>query len=383
MAGYLMVLDSIDSLGRCAEKGVYSTKLSKPGGSWGRHHEATFADYATMNPGDNIYFFIQRKIYGIGELVELGPDCKFQNYPEASTPNDYEYTHIKESLLWDEGPASEDQRWICTFKPSPFFFKQGIDMDRVLLSDPEAFRMIRFFWKRSFMKLGDEENQALKDIVLKTNMEYLKAPIPDVSVFKDDSTNIHKAIVKKLATGSYLLDIEPILDACATGAELAHEMAIEAAILNQLTLREDETRDTLGNWDYLSHQVHASPFKPPDYADKMDIFGYSYIPGHKPSIGKYLVIEIKKGAAAKADVDQLMKYVDWVKDEYSKGDYGPIQAALITQFFSQSVIGHKEEMAKRLYTIGIKPAESKVWEDVKLLEYSYDSSDHIVRMRER
>jgi hypothetical protein len=69
MAGYIFGLDSLESLLRYTENGVYATKLSTPTTSWKAHHEGTFADYATMKAGDNIYFFIQRKIYGIGRLV--------------------------------------------------------------------------------------------------------------------------------------------------------------------------------------------------------------------------------------------------------------------------------------------------------------------------
>ena len=45
---------------------------------------ATFGDMVTMNPGDNVYFLSNRKIYGIGELIRLGEDCKYDNYLNAS-----------------------------------------------------------------------------------------------------------------------------------------------------------------------------------------------------------------------------------------------------------------------------------------------------------
>ena len=33
----------------------------------------------SMKPGDNIYFFCKRRYYGIGELISIGPDCKYCN----------------------------------------------------------------------------------------------------------------------------------------------------------------------------------------------------------------------------------------------------------------------------------------------------------------
>src|SRR5260370_10494615 len=66
-----------------------------------------------------------------------------------------------------------------------------------------------------------------------------------------------------------------------------------------------------------------------DYMDKMDLFGYSYVPGFKPTKSRFLVCEIKRDAAHLEDIDQLMKYVDWVRDEYCYGDYAMIRAFLV------------------------------------------------------
>ena len=48
-------------------------------------------------------------------------------------------------------------------------------------------------------------------------------------------------------------------------------MALEATLCDVLT-RHDDT--VFGHWDYISRQVVASPFKPVDYMDRIDIFGY-------------------------------------------------------------------------------------------------------------
>jgi len=51
----------------------------------------------------NIYFFFDRTIYGIGELKNIKFDCKFNNYPSASLPNNENYDSIKNDLLFDFG----------------------------------------------------------------------------------------------------------------------------------------------------------------------------------------------------------------------------------------------------------------------------------------
>ncbi|AVX19227.1 hypothetical protein SAMN02745885_01719 [Carboxydocella sporoproducens DSM 16521] len=370
MAGYIINLNSNSALELYIKNGVYSTLLSPPNGYWRIHHEATFADYATMKPGDNIYFFIDRKIYGIGELVNINGDCKFLNYPDANKPLLPPYSELEKKLLWNEGQGSINQRWICVFKPSPYFFKEGIDMDDVLASNPPVFRMLRAFWKVSFIKVDDDENQALIDIFLRRNKNILTNP-KSHECFFSDYINHHSLLSKKI-TPDYLFNCNDILKSCADGDRLSHEMALEAGILFQLSQKEPNTIKIFGEWDYLSHQVIASPFKPIDYMDKMDIFGYSYIKGFKNTKSEYIVIENKKDIARLEDIEQLMKYVDWIRDEYAFGDYSMINAFLVAYDFSNDAIQNLTNIIQRNYLKGRRPIQSKTWTGLKLIKYKYD-----------
>ncbi len=378
VAGYIMSLDSIESLEKYIFNGIYSTKLSTPSNYWKKHHEATFADYATMQPGDNIYFFIKRKIYGIGEIVQVGDDCKFLNYPNANKPFNFTYNDIKNDLLWDEGEHSKDQRWICVFKPNPNFFMNGIDMDEALSSNPSKFRSLRAFWKVSFIKLDDDENQALKDVILKNNQHLLNNSDKDF-IFNSKYQDYHLKILNLLKNNNYKFEMNEILSSCCDAAKLKHEMAIEAGILFQLSNKEKETTEIFGQWDYISHQVIASPFKPVDYMDKMDIFGYSFIPEYNPTKSKFLVMELKKDNANKEDIDQLLKYVDWVNDDYSHGDYSMIHSFLVASGFSEDVINYSKEIGIRKYVLGRRPPKSEEWSNLKLVKYSFDEIDNKIR----
>lgn len=375
MAGYIINLDSIPSLRMYIYNGIYATKMSPPKDSWARYHEGTFADYATMKQGDNVYFFIKRKIYGVGKLAVVGDDCKYLNYPDANKPQNYRYESIKPFLLWDEGPESTNQRWICLFEPDPFFFKNGIDMDEALSSNPAHFRMLRVLWKLSFIKVDDEENQSLIDIILRRNQEALDNPYE--KVFPSSFAEYHNNLLTKLDF-NYRFTASDILKSCANGLLLSHEMAIEAALLHQLSIKEPTTIEVFGEWDYLSHQVVASPFKPVDYMDKMDVFGYAYIKGYNQTKSRFLVVEIKKGTATDEDVDQLMKYVDFVKDEYSFGEYSMINAFLVAYDFPQGVITHARRVGERKYVIGQKPARSETWSNMKLINYRYNPDSNLV-----
>lgn len=176
-----MTLDSIESLEMCIENGTYSTNLSEPNGKWMIHHEG-------MKEGDNIYFFIKRKIYGIGRIKKIQFDCKFLNYiggdiPEKISEKEYE----KRTPLLTNGTSNN--RCFCVFEPSPYFFKNGIDMDDALNSNPAAFKMLRAMWKVSFIKIDDNENQALIDIILKRNEINL---LNGNNVFKYDNSEKNK-----------------------------------------------------------------------------------------------------------------------------------------------------------------------------------------------
>ena len=373
MAGYVMTIkkeEGIEIIKRCFETGIYSTELNISNNAWSHSHEGTFADYLSMKKGDNIYFFSDRMIYGIGELIDVGNDkvgydCKYLNYEDADKPDggkDKSYDEL-DALL--DGPYSTKNRCFCTFKAAPYFFENGVDMDDVLNSNPNRFKMLRVLWKLSFIKIDDEENKALRDIILKRNEEnYL-----DKKRVIELKENYHDEIRKKIRSVNRF-DSHTILDLCSEKKKINHEMAIEAALCELLT---HEDHEIFGDkWDYISRQVVASPFKPVDYMDKMDIFGYRYIKNYD-AISKYIIIEIKKDKAQSEVIDQIMKYVDWVGREYAHGDYSMIEAYVVAYDFVEEVKEKKEKDATRGYVKGSRPVTSGKWDNVRLVKYSYDS----------
>lgn len=251
MAGYIMAIDNINSMYKCIEEGTYATNFKElKKNVWMVHHEGTFADYIGMKPGDNIYFFIKRKIYGIGELISIGEDCKYLNYEDSDIPRGN--IKVKESLIKRYDSPINQYRCICIFRPSPYFFKEGIDMDDALASNPEKFRMLRAFWKLSFVKIDDEENIALRNIIIKKNEEFLFNG-KEAFEFNDD---VHENIKFSLSSKN-IMTSKNILKYSSENNSIKHEMAIECNIIEKLTKGNDIN---LGKWDYVSHQVIASPF---------------------------------------------------------------------------------------------------------------------------
>lgn len=187
----------------------------------------------------------------------------------------------------------------------------------------------------------------------------------------------HKIIESKV-TSDYIMNSTDILSPCGRdNTEISHEMAIEAHIIDILS---NDKSTIFGPWDYISHQVAASPFKPVDYMDKMDIFGYRNIPGYD-IISKYLLIELKKDTAKITDtkkkfedpIAQTMKYVDWINHHYANGDYDMIEAFIVDHHIPQEMIDYKNEICTRTYIKGRRPVVTGTWSNLRLIEYKYNS----------
>ncbi len=380
MAGYLFSLNSIESLIESINLGVYSTLISRPNNNiWRIQHEGTFADYCSMKEGDNVYFFFERKIYGIGKLININGSCKFLNYPNANLPNNQNYIDIQNDLLYDNGENSVNNRFICTFEPFPFFFQNGIDMDETLSSAPEKFKILRAFWKLSFIKFSDTENQAFKDIILRRNIDAINNPDNNNSFESNYQINHDLIRVKTNNNINYQLNIAPFLNTVNNpDGSIRHEMAIEASLIYQITNNLQNTINIFDYWDYITHQVIASPFKPVDYMDKMDVFGYKYIQNQKPTISDYLVVEIKKDEIDSQDILQLMKYVDWVKNEYAYGDYSMIKAFMLGFSYTQDALDTYLENIERKFIKGVRPSVSTEWKNVKLIQYRFNEESNLL-----
>lgn len=172
--------------------------------------------------------------------------------------------------------------------------------------------MLRAFWKVSFIKLGDEENESLREIFL---LRHQNEMITGQHIWERDDT-VHD-LLRLHDLNRYLITPESLLRNGVRAGRVKHEMALEAAVVYDLC---HERIVDLGRWDYVSHQVIASPFKPIDYMDKIDVLAARYLTDTKITC-KYLTVELKKDEAEKSTIDQILKYVDWVCTEYAYGDY--------------------------------------------------------------
>jgi len=384
MAGYIFLLDKSVSPLEVASKGVYSTRVPRPDGRleggkrralnrWTSAAEGTLADYVSMRQGDHVFLFQNRKIYGVGRLVNAGRNCVFQNFPDASNPRTRLGSPNSGVLCKPivAGEESGDYPWLCTFVMDPGLLTEPVDMDDALASKPHAFRSLRVMEKVSFTKLDDEETRALLDVLARRNKStgYTTIEEPSIHQYIDRTTD---------GRDDYNLNAKLVVDAAANpDGSLRHEMALEVAVVEHIASTNEATSPIFGNWSFVTHQFSASPFKPVIYMDRIDVFGYAR--GQYQSITDFLVIEIKKGEAGDSEVAQLMKYVDWTAREFAGGDYSAIHAFLVAFDFDESLNGSLRRIAERGYTVGSRPAVSRVWTQTSLVRYHYDHADRQVK----
>lgn len=337
----------------CIKQGIYSAKSSGKGVAF----LGTLADYLGMKQGDNIYFFTDRKIYGIGELVNVaGRDCRFviRNRVDDIPDND---------LI--ETPDRDSHQFVCFFRPHPYFFKCGIDMDEALTIHPEKIKALRFFSGKSFIKLDDIENEEIKNLIARKNEEYLGEFSGDHHFVFDSS--IQNNVAAKLCNhgNEYDLSVFDYIQTRPSG-NVTSEYYIEGAIMD--LLREYNSL-SIGKWDFISRQYPASPPKPSEYVEAMDLFGYRYVEGFPTAISKYLVIELKVGTICQDNVQQTMKYVDWISREYTGGDYSMIEAYTIGYDKEDNIEEDIQDIVERNYIISSRPVKNRKWSNLRILSY--------------
>ena len=384
MAGYLFTFSDIESLREAISRGSYSTLMSP---KWGDTVASTLGDYVTMCPGDSVYFFSNRTVYGIGELISLSEETvAAESYRGATLKSRIDYAIINlDSFVDDpvvevEGRNHEKKhkvkRWTILFKPSPYFFTTGIDMDDLLSSNPEAFKSLRVFERRSFIKLDPEEELAFKTAILRRNISALKHP-DGSNTYACNYESTRNTYLSRMQGRNVRPDVKGLLASSRNSrGVLSSEMLLEVGLLNQLAIHDNDTEQVFGAWDYLSHQVSASPMKPVQWVDRMDVFAFRYITDNAPIIEKFGIIELKKDTASGNDIQQVMKYVDWVNREYGTGDYSLIEAFLVAHDFDRESIKRLDETAERQFTLG-RPARSKLWHNITYVTYSVEADGYI------
>jgi hypothetical protein len=368
--------------------------------TWSGPMLATMADYATIRAGDLIFFFANRLIYGIGRALDPYANTAlasgrgaFQNYPDSTRPSPATPTPNLAVL----GPG-EDAEWmrvrvVVPFTAAPLFFSEGIDMDEVLSSaGAEVAWGLRFWEGFSFRALGEAETDLLVQVFLRRFANVPTAPagvagqtVAQIAGRFDPTLHLPLSIGDMVFADSALYLNGDVF----RNEEALHGLLVEA--LDPLPGRAG----SLASGDRLDvfHEVPASPPKPPQWADAIDVMGTSRYPGMPSRAVHYVLIEAKKdsvtGSANYHDqrMSQLMKYVDFLARNYCGGNYAAITAYLVAHEYSTGIMTRhsqvraKTNLLKRSYVLNPRETPpSREWDGLALLAYDWDGANKTLKL---
>jgi len=352
---------------------------------WSDAMLATFADYLTMSPGDRVFFFKDRLIYGVGEVV--GDAGALLNYPHSAEPHPPE-PREEDALLSTVG--WKRIRVAIPFSPSPAFFKVGIDMDEILSSRGAGESWSLRFWEGvSFRQLGPKETGSLVEAFLR---RFYGRPNDVIGPSKNREELIryikskgHGALsARELVArdpGAYL----------TTDGVFKSEKMLHAVLIDNLRKEEKESD--------IFHEVPASPPKPPRWAESIDILATRRYPGASMDLpAHYDLIEVKKDAETASSLgtlnrvmSQIMRYVDFVAENYADGNYGAIEAHYVAKQYTERCKRamkrwktELKDMTTRPYVlrVGKDKLETQIWDKLRFFEYEWDDAKKYIELSE-
>jgi len=385
MPGYIMNLGTTQQHA-AAEKlelyvryGAYGTVINRPKPDrWFPAHEMTLADYLTIRPGALVFFFSDRAIYGVGRVVsfDVGEQrlAALANYPGASFPHATPPQN-PDDYLWREN-GEENLRWVIFFEPYPYFFMTGLDMDEVLASDVKGVvRSLRVFERVSFIQMEDEEAQVILDLLLRRNEDVVNGALSPDRVFDSRAEQTHASVRERDLT-RYCIDLDGLIRKHANrDGSVGHEALVHSWLASALAQRQEQAVKIFGNWDYVTNQYPASPQKPVQWMDKIDIFGYvekKLSDEVTPTVVRYKIVESKRGKVeAERDINQLIKYVDWIAHTRAGGDYSLVEAYFVAHDYTDEVVQYVQDTLPKDFVTPRRPYAPARWKQLQLIRYTY------------
>jgi len=361
---------------------------------WGPNQLATFADYLTISPGDLIFFFKERKIYGVAEAVGIDNDagsfCAYLNYPESYKPDP---PQPSDGII-TEGEWSS-VRVALPFVPSPVIYSEGIDMDEALTGIESSFFWGLRYWEGfSFQELSWEEAMFLKKrMLIRFGHNH------EMSPNREQDTLIEYVEKQKpfgqLSLWDLLKSDEP--EYINESGELKSEALLHGLLIEHLKKSHLKPLSEAKSFD-IYHELACSPPKPTTYVDKLDIMVARHFDESLRQPYRYDVLEVKKAAIPETksrsidgkqksikltfeeQTSQLMKYVDFISSNWCAGNYGAVKSYLIGKLYEddfKTKFKEARDQAKTFTrTYVLNPREGKEahkrWDSLELLQYDVD-----------
>jgi len=386
MAGVIINLSGAEARERYSTGGAYSYRQARRDegrAGWGTAQEMAIADYLALAAGDLVFFFENRRIFGVGRIVRMPATtravlCNYAASWDLSRRPGAPY-------LWEDEPEDDlaDHPFVVFFEPEPAWFREGIDMDEALASDTHGYvKQLPFFAGLSFALLDDFEAAHLAALIRKANLSG--------EAYPEGHHSVHDRARDCLAArpSVFDIDVDDFVRQYSEQGLLRHEALLEAWLVDAFRNRWGLVSGVVGRErcpTFVGHQIPASPFKPHEYIDRIDLLAYDIErpTPHSPIpvTHSYLLAELKRDAATVDDVRQTLKYVDWVAHEHQGGDYAGISAMMVSAGYPDSVRAVAHSEGRREYVRPRRPYDTNTWQSLRLVTYTVSDTGPAIRLQ--
>lgn len=369
------------------QHGLHGTwqRLGDPPGNMTRRsvRMKTLADYFCAREGDALLFFSNRRIYFGGFLAPLPgrESVAWENWRGASSVT----TPPEAPLLTGHfDAAAERVPWLLSFAPRRLEHGEmiSIDMDELLEGEAGAhMRALRTFSELNILRLEPLETSWMLSALLGTSGVDL------YGLSSAEATETQREIAD-IATPLSGEELMRVAIAERTSVPI-FEGVLECWVADQLTRSTKAAREIFGAepLSFLTTQQPASPLKPRQYMDVIDLYGYQLKhmgDGLPDTTSRYVIVEMKRGqptaTGPNSAIEQLMKYVDWVAENRVGGDYSRVEAYLIATEFTEHLVGTAHRLRRVSYRKVGRGAQTQEWSSLSLVRLDVGSESMPTRL---
>ncbi len=316
---------------------------------------AIVADLMAVLPGDRIFFFLRRGIYGVGRVAA---------HPSSPLVGAWIDAKGKIGIKIDAGEG---------------LFLEPLDMDEALMRPGnEVAAGLRTMGGKNFFQLDPDEGNWLEEQFYRRRggSKFVKLP----SGTRALKSGVKAGALRALSLSDEIFEsrLPAQSDKCFSSENFLHAAVIER--LKDAGFAPPV--DSMKHLELLSlhHEYPASPAKQAIYVDRIDavrVFG-SRLGENRPVASFYDCWEMKKDSLSETDfrgvVLQVMKYADFIASSRLAGDYSRVRLHIVAKRFPGAAFRKEvlEEIGERRFQLGVREsASAHVWSAVECLEYSW------------
>lgn len=324
--GYHIFLSSQENFKRCLEYGVYGG-ISHP---FERTNSEIIAGFEAIKPGDLVFIYVRN--IGVHGLWKITSHAFFDETP-----------------IWEK----EDQLYpyrVC-FEPLIRRFSKPIALSDILdLRDKGRIWTFDLgtFTKKSHQPITTEEGKELIRLLLRNNpIFYPVAKIP-------------KPYSSKEVPLPFKLETD-------RNGQIKIEGYLNAWFMRSFA--QGKLKDIIGEYrDFLN-------YVPTSFNTVMDIFlTHITMVDSVDILHKFTCIELKTGMCTENDLNQIIKYENWLVRKLANGDSEMVQSVLVAFDFQDKVLEYvrKRKLIEEKTVRLLKYRMSKERDDIALTEIEFE-----------